>query len=72
MRLNKAREIAAATVPDFSDMSRSALEDFIDGVTAELKGPGIPFGERLAMNEDRKAARAELARRAAPSPQRGL
>lgn len=59
--MDEAKPNPAAAI--FAEWNDLALLDFIEGITAELKGPGIPYGERIAMHEDRKAARAELARR---------
>lgn len=61
--ITKAQQIAKATPPRVSSMTSEQLETGIGAISDQLKGHGIGHMERIALNEDRKAMRSELARR---------
>ena len=60
--ITRAKQIAAAN-PLVDHLTTEGLKQEVEAISAELKGPGISAIDRLVMNEDRKAYRAEIARR---------
>lgn len=59
------RKLASKTLPDVSAMSDDALRDAIQQISRVMIEHGLGNGERIELNEDRRAYRAELARRGA-------
>ena len=55
----KPNELAALAI--FEAMPRASIVVRIDEICATLKGPGVPFRERLTLNEERHVLRARLA-----------
>jgi hypothetical protein len=55
---------AAANPPHVETLSTEDLHEAVDAISALLKGAGFGAMERLTLNEERKAYRAEIARRA--------
>lgn len=62
--IDKTVRAARANCPDASGMSDDDLQNAIAGITETLKGPGLDFGERLTLNEDRRVFREALIARA--------
>lgn len=65
--IKRAMKHAKENQPPVALMSDNDLRERARQISAFLTGPGIPAGERLILNEERKAYRAETERRAALS-----
>ncbi len=63
--IKRALKYAAANPPRVDHLTVEELHWAVADISAQLKGSGIGAADRLVMNEDRKAYRAEIARRAA-------
>ena len=61
--IKKAHAYAADNPPQVDNLSMEDLHDAVEAISTLLKGSGVGAVDRLILNEERKAFRAEIARR---------